>query len=618
MAVGDKQAFQSPVPDYQLSLEEQQSILDIQYSVLEMVASNKPAQEVLVNLCSMAESLLPNSLSSIMLLQEHGGLEVLCAPNIPPEGKRRLNDLQPGPSGGSCANAVYHNEPVFVTDAQTDDRCIDTQELFKHYELHACWSTPIRDDKGHPIGSFALSSFETRSPSNFFKQLLAISAHIIGIILQRSKQQEQLKFMAFNDPLTGLFNRASLFAQLETAITEAHQKSDGFALLFLDLDRFKNINDAFGHTVGDGILTLIAQRLQSQIKDLALLYRVGGDEFVLLVDHLQVASDVASQVINALNHPLEYGSQRFLIDGSIGIARYPNDGVSAEALLKNADTAMYHAKKNGLNFSYYKPELGLEAQRAFTIENDLHTALHRNEFQLYYQTKVSGQTHKTEGLEVLLRWVSEAKGVINPADFIPFAEQTGLIIPIGEWVMRNALKHAEQLKQQLNESFNLAINISGAQLTDDHIDRILAIINSSSFPNEQIELEITETALVQEADSSSAQLEKIRKAGVKLAIDDFGIGYSSLAYLKRFHVNSLKIDRLLIKDITQNPDDLAITKAVIALSKSLGLQVVAEGVETQEQATLLGDLECDLLQGNWFCKPKPFNILNLKQSLILQ
>lgn len=599
------QAFHSPVPSYQLALEEQQAILDIQHSVLEMVAKNRPEQEVFSKLCSMAEALLPNSVSSIMMKQEHGCMDVLCAPSVPMEGQEKLNGLIPGPTGGSCGNAVYRNEQVFVVDALNDERCGDTQEVFQEFGLCACWSTPVRDVEGRSIGSFALSSFEIREPREFHKQLLAVGAYIIGIILQRSYQQQQLEFMAYNDPLTGLSNRTSLFLQLEQTIHSAEEADASCALLFLDLDRFKNLNDTFGHPVGDKVLTIIANRLKNQLQDMALLSRVGGDEFVILVKDADKAGQIAQSIISTLAQPLSYQTHEFQIDGSIGIAMFPQDGKDAETLLKNADSAMYHAKRSGDDFCFYEPIFGQKAKQAFIIENDLHRALNQNEFQLFYQTQIDAQSRTVTGVEALIRWFSPDRGMISPVDFIPIAEQTGLIIPIGEWVVETALKEADKLAEKLGNDFTLSINISGAQLVAEHLDRLLELIDSSGFPNEQIELEITETFLVQEAELSANQLEKICASGIRLAIDDFGIGYSSLAYLKRFKVNTLKIDRMLINDITQDTDDLAITKAVIAMGHSLGLKVVAEGVETNPQADILQDLQCDTLQGFCFSKPVP-------------
>jgi diguanylate cyclase (GGDEF)-like protein len=350
MSAAELTVFKSPVPGYQLSLEEQQSLLEIQNSVLEMVAANRPEQEVFDSLCLMAESLLPNAVSSIMIKQDNGEMDVVCAPSVPSEGQLRLNGLRPGPTGGSCGNAVYTNEQVFVVDALNDERCGDTRELFKEFGLCACWSTPVRDAEGNSIGSFALSSFEVRSPNNFHKQLLAVGAHIIGIILQRSEQQQQLAFMAYKDPLTGLSNRTCLFNQIQEAIKSVSSEDSSFALLFLDLNRFKNLNDTFGHTVGDTILRTISQRLLDKIQGHAELARVGGDEFVLLVENSDEAENVAQQVLQVLSLPLEYKTHQFQIDGSIGIAMYPHDGDTAEALLKNADTAMYHAKKHGQGF----------------------------------------------------------------------------------------------------------------------------------------------------------------------------------------------------------------------------------------------------------------------------
>jgi diguanylate cyclase (GGDEF)-like protein len=607
--------FQSPVPDYHLSLDEQQAILDIQHSILEMVVSNRPDQEVFAELCLMAENLLSNAVASIMMKQPEGYMDVLCAPSVPPAGQELLNGLVPSPVGGSCGNAVFCNEPIFVIDAAKDDRCGDTRDVFKEFGLSACWSTPIRDTEGRSIGSFALSSFEIRKPGSFHKQLLAIAAHMVGIILQRSEQQKKLEFMAFNDPLTGLANRTSLFSQIEAAIHTSRANMSSFSLLFLDLDRFKNLNDTFGHTVGDEVLTIISNRLKETLGQRAVLSRVGGDEFVVLIQDDSEAAHIASLITTSLKQPIIYRSHSFKIDCSMGVASYPADGDTAEELLKNADTAMYHAKKRGGNkASFYEPALSKKAEQAFNIEHDLHNALLNNEFQLVYQTQIDCQTNKPIGVEALIRWHSPDSGLVSPADFIPIAEETGLIVPIGEWVVQEALQQMEPIFHSIDTDslLNLSINVSGAQLNGEHVDSILALINQSAIPNHCIELEITETFLVQEAESSAVQLNKIREAGVKLAIDDFGIGYSSLAYLKRFKVNTLKIDRMLINDINTDADDRAISQAVIALGHSLGLQVVAEGVETAEQAESLKQMGCDIWQGFYFSKPVPLDSLRLK------
>ena len=604
-----------PVTSIQLTMEEQQALLNIQHSILQMVVSNRPQQEILAELCLMAEDLVPKSIATVMMIKNQEYMDVISAPSVSQEDQALLNHVEPGPTAGSCGYAVYRNEATFVYNVHTDSRCLDIRNVFEHFELNACWSNPVRNVDGDSIGSFALSSSECREPSSFQKELLAISSYIIGIILERSKQQEQLEIMAYQDPLTGLANRSSLFIQLEQTIEQSNQQGNSFSLIFIDLDRFKTLNDTFGHSFGDQILKSVGKRLQVSILKANLLARVGGDQFVIIAKTIDDTAALAQNAIDALSMPIKHETYNILLDCSIGIAAYPADGESSETLLKNAETAMYRAKTHDMKICYFAPQFSSKAKEEFKIESDLRSAIENEEFELYFQAKVDAKTHIETGYEALIRWKNAENMFVSPMDFIPVAEKTGLIIPIGEWVVKTALAYAEELLSKSADSFNISINISGAQLENNHIEKLLNYVDKSSMPNNSIFFEITETVLVKEGSYSSDLLKQIRASGVQLSIDDFGMGHSSLSYLKRFKVSQLKMDKILINEIDINEESLAIAKAVIALGASLGLEVVAEGVETLAQASILGSLNCDTIQGFYFSKPAPFEqILRSKAS----
>ncbi|MFK7830187.1 MAG: EAL domain-containing protein [Congregibacter sp.] len=596
--------FQRPKTKVQLSMEEQQAFLDIQHSILEMVAANLAQEVILEELCHMAEALVPDSIGTVMLMQDHQSLDILSAPTVAPDDQLLLNGLKPGPTAGTCGNAVYRNEAVYTSNVQADSRCLDIRTVFDQFELNACWSNPVRNANGDSIGSFALSSFERREPSAFHKELLAVGGHIIGILLQRSREQEQLEKMAYEDALTGLSNRSALFRQLALLIEKADQNDDEFAVVYLDLDRFKILNDNFGHSVGDEILKLIGNRIRDSTQQAYCAARVGGDEFVIVANTIDDGEKLGRAVIDALSLPIEYQAYRFPLDCSVGIACFPRDGRDAESLLTKADTAMYRAKRGELRLCYYEPAFTSKSIEDFLIENILRSAIENDQLSLRFQSKVDAKTHRNLGYEALLRLEHADGEFISPEDFIPVAEKTGLIIPIGEWVVKNALEQVEELLTRSEQQHTLAINISGAQLaTTEHIETILSLIEASVVPNSAVYFEITETVLVAEASYAADSLELIRKAGVSLSIDDFGIGYSSLGYLKRFRVSQLKMDKLLIDEICMNEESVAIATAVIALGHSLGLEVVAEGVESADQASILADLDCDTIQGFFFSKP---------------
>lgn len=606
--------------DYHLTVEEQNSILHLQQSVLELVTGNSSDDEILRHVCVLAENLLPDAVASIMALQPAGHLDIICAPSVPPEGVSALSGLIPSERGGSCGNAVYNNEPTYIVDTGPDPRCDDIRDTLEEFNLCACWSHPIRDSESEPVGSFALSSFSVREPQPFHQKLLAICSYLTGITLQRQRQNEKLELLAYTDPLTGLANRVSLYEKIARAIKQSTEEQSSFALLFLDLDRFKNLNDTFGHSVGDDVLVMIANRLKEDyVNKSDVLARVGGDEFVLLIQDDVSAQSIearAKYLLSKIKEPILYHSHRFLIDGSVGISVFPKDGTTAEQLIKHADTAMYQAKKFLTNkISHYQAHLSEKAEQAFTIENELHHALEKEEFELYFQPQMDTTGLQVSGMEALIRWKPEHREMVSPADFIPVAEETALIVPIGHWVVVETLRVAQPIIKHSNNTISISINLSPVQLSDDNLDHLLNLIDSSPIPNHLIELEITETVLVQEADSLKEQLEKLKRLGIRLAIDDFGSGYSSLAYLKRFNVDTLKIDRSLIKDIADDDNALAIVKAVIVMGNSLGLRLIAEGIETKQQADILKNLDCDGFQGFYFARPAPMRDL-LQQGLL--
>lgn len=589
-----------------LSIEEQQAFLDIQHSILQMVAANRPQDEILAELCLMAERLVPDSLATVMLMQDHQSMDIIAAPTVAPDDQLLLNGLKPGPTAGTCGNAVYRNEAMYTSNVHSDERCGQICNVFERFELNSCWSNPVRAADGSSIGSFALSSFENREPSAFHKELLAVGGHIIGIILQRSREQAQLERMAYEDPLTGLANRGALFRELTYLLDVARKESAEVAVVQINIDRFKTLNDHFGHSFGDEILKLIGTRIQGSVQGTSFVARVGGDEFVVLTDTIAHAEETGARIIESLRDPIEYQSYRFPLSCSVGVTYFPGDGDSAEALLKNADTAVYSAKRGEQKLCRYKAELTSESVAAFRIENELRAAIENNALSLKYQAKVNAKTQRVTGYEALLRWDRSEGAPIGPAEFVPVAEKTGLIIPIGEWVVKTALKEALALYKQDPKSFSLAVNISAAQLgSREHIDILLNHISDSPIPNDSIYFEITETVMVREASYAPELLEVIRASGVRLSIDDFGMGYSSLGYLRRFNVSQLKMDKLLVDDVAIDDESLAIAKAVVALGHSLGLEVVAEGVETPEQAAALASLGCNTLQGFYFSRPSP-------------
>ncbi|HEY5683623.1 MAG TPA: EAL domain-containing protein [Sulfuricaulis sp.] len=433
---------------------------------------------------------------------------------------------------------------------------------------------------------------------------------IVRDISERMQAQEKLQYLAHHDSLTGLPNRAMFLERLDHALTRARWTSRPLAVLFLDLDRFKNINDTLGHDIGDNALRIAAQRLLDSVREGDTVARLGGDEFTVLLEDLASTDDVpvvAQKIIESVSQPFEVESREFVMTTSIGISLYPSDGDDSLNLLRNADTAMYRAKEQGRNKAqFYSAEMGVKAFEKFMLESNLRHALERNEFQLYYQPQVDLATGAIIGVETLLRWRHPELGMVTPAQFIPVAEETGLMKNIDEWVLRTACLQSQAWRSAGLPPLVMAVNLSGAVFSEHNlIDIISRLLGESCMAPGQLELEITERTFMQNAESTVRILGDLRKMGIRLAIDDFGTGYSSLSYLKRFPIDTLKIDQSFLQDMTDSDDNASLVKAIIVMGHALNHKVIAEGVETTEQLAFLRQEGCDGMQGFLFSRPLP-------------
>jgi diguanylate cyclase (GGDEF)-like protein len=444
---------------------------------------------------------------------------------------------------------------------------------------------------------------------------------IVRDITERKSAEAKIYNLAYYDELTELPNRELFSQSLERTIAQAKQDNQKFAVLFVDLDRFKRINDTLGHTIGDELLKDVADRLAKCTRstdsvahlDQAAagnikLARLGGDEFVIKlygVDSENSVALVANRVVDALTPPFTCAGHQFVVTPSIGIAMYPQDGRTGEELLMNADSAMYRAKAVGRNnFKFYSETMRTKSLHRLDLENLIRTAIEEEQFELHYQPKVDAETFRLVGAEALLRWNHPERGAIAPDDFIPIAEETGLIIPIGQWVLTEACKQVKLWSTSPVGAVPVSVNISSHQFRDNGLIRdVLDAVSLAGIKTTELELEITESVLLQDVDKTLIELRALKEAGISLSIDDFGTGYSSLSYLKRFPIDTIKIDRSFVQDLHHDTDDAAICAAILAMSRQLGLNVVAEGVETREQLDFLRRHKCNHIQGYICSKP---------------
>ena len=511
-------------------------------------------------------------------------------------------------------NAISKGNILAIKDAQTHEATSEfTEGYLKPLDIHSMLDIPIIKE-GKVIGVICYEATEQEHQWTIteedFASATANSIALAFEINNRRKIENELDHQAHHDALTGLPNRVLLNEKLEYAIREAKQNNTKVALLFIDLDHFKEINDSLGHDVGDEVLKNITSRLHEIIGEVDTISRLGGDEFtVILKDLTQVqdASLIAEKLLQILSKAIEIQEHTLDVSCSIGISIYPDDGENAQNLLKYADSAMYKAKEEGRNnYQYYSSEMTELAFERVVMQTALKAGIKNEEFLVYYQPQVNGATNKLIGMEALVRWQHSTMGLVSPAKFIPLAEATGLIVELDRYVMKSAMMQiVKWYSQGLNPGV-LAMNLAVKQLKqDDFIEIMKSLLQETNCKPEWIELEITESQVMTNPEEAIKLLQAIKELGIELAIDDFGTGYSSLAYLKKLPIDKLKIDQEFVRGLPNDEEDSGITKAVIALAQSLNLKVIAEGVETKEQKDFLVANGCENIQGYYYSKPVP-------------
>lgn len=505
---------------------------------------------------------------------------------------------------GYTQQELVGKDPSILASGHTPEETY--QKMWQSLEQQGSWQGELTDRRknGEIYPKWATLSVVRDELGNVVNHIASFSD-----ITERKVSEERIFRLAHHDTLTGLLNRFSLEERLGQAVAQAKRSGEQLAVMFIDMDRFKVINDTLGHHVGDGLLVEVGKRLTAAVRESDIVARLGGDEFIVVLtrmdDHQQV-TQLAAKIVHSLSAPYRLLQHELRSSPSVGVAIFPDDGCDVDALMKNADTAMYHAKGQGRNnFQLFTSAMNEEAREGMTLERDLRLALEREEFALHYQPKIEADDGRISGVEALLRWHHPERGMVPPDIFIPIAEESNLITPLGSWVLNQACRQLEQWRNQ-GLSISMAVNLSPKQFNDPKLlEELRTLVERHAISPGELELEVTETAAMTNAEQAIESMKSIRALGIELAIDDFGTGYSSLAYLKSFPIQTLKLDRSFVRDIGEDENDTAISKATISLAHSLGLRVVAEGVETEQQKQFLIGHHCDMLQGYLFSRPLP-------------
>ena len=580
----------------------------LQTRVLEGMVNELPLPDLMELVCHEVERIAPEVTASILAVDGQGRLRPLAAPSLPPSVAQLIDGIAIGPSAGSCGTAAFRNEPVLVTDITTDPLWADYRTLISPTSLRACWSSPIRDHHGKPIGTFAFYYHECRGPAPLHQRLVEVCLHLCALAIERDATHQRIHQLAFFDMLTGLPNRSLFHNSAKLTLADLRQRGHPAALLFVDLDRFKQINDTQGHGAGDILLCEVAKRLTQCLRARDLIGRLSGDEFVLLLSECPTrqAVQAAQRMLDAIALPMDINGQTNLPQASIGIAIFPDDGDSTDTLLRHADQAMAQAKSNHRHtLQLFSAEMNRRAQERAALERALQQALAEQRLTLHYQPQVLSSSPGTlHGVEALARWQHPEWGAVSPDQFIPVAEETGLIHPLTLWLLDEACRQLAVWRASGYQVPCMAVNLSGYSFHRPEFAQEIhdALVRHGLRPKDLL-LEITESVMMDARAVTLTNIDTLHRNGFRLSLDDFGTGYSSLSYLHRLPISELKLDKAFVQDLTTSAAARALTVSVLSIAHSLDMVVVAEGVETAEQQKWLQAHGCPVLQGYWFGKP---------------
>ena len=581
----------------------------LQDKVVGALLKEESLENVLALMCQEIERIAPEVIVSILSVDPNGILHPLASPGLPVEYSRAIEGLAIGPIAGSCGTAAHRGKPVLVTDINNDPLWADYKELAAKAGLRACWSIPVRNSCGRVAATFALYFRECRGPDTLHAHLVTAGTHLCMLALEREEARQAIRRMAYYDGLTGLPNRNLLLAKAQRTIAEVAREQAELAVLFVDLDRFKQVNDALGHAAGDELLQVMAQRLSSVLRESDIVGRLSGDEFVLVLPRRNATqvTRFLERLKRVLSFPAPIAGTSVVLSASIGISLFPGDGQDMESLLQCADIAMYQAKRAERgSFSFFLEEMNRIAQSRLILETALRMALAGEGLELVYQPQINLHSGTLVGVEALARWDHPTLGIISPERFIPLAEECGLINELSQWVLQTACGQLAQWREQGLTVPSLSINLSPINFHNLNLAaQITQQLQRYELQAADLCVEVTEGVLLSNSPGTEQTLKELHALGVRLAIDDFGTGYSSLGYLRHLPISELKLDKSFVDDLECDASCRALSESVIGIGRGLSLLVVAEGIEHAAQRDILKAQGYEVGQGYFFSVPLP-------------
>lgn len=578
-----------------------------QLDAQEALASEVPLRDFGDFLCRRVEALAPEVVPSILLVDHDSRLRAMAAPGLPRHYTAAIDGLPVGEGQGSCGTAAFRGEPVVVTDIATDPLWAPFLDSGLPEELKACWSSPIKRRDGLVLGAFAFYYREQRGPGAWHQRIIDACLHLCMIAIERHETKAQIAQLAHFDPLTGLPNRTRFFQDVAERL---HYHADSnVACVFLDMDRFKDVNETLGHAAGDQLLVETARRLQQQFYAEGTVYRLGGDEFLVLLPDCNAAraSSIAERAMRVLADPADIAGVQLAVTPSIGISLFPGDGTDGDTLLQHAASALSQAKaaRRG-SYRFFSPDMDKAAQDRLRLGTALREAIAKDALELHYQPQVKAEGGGLHGVEALARWRHPELGPVSPDRFIPLAEETGQIETIDRWALRLACRQMAAWRSNGVQVPAVSVNLSALSFRQRDMPAfVTGLLREHQLEPQRLTIEVTESVMMDSHTDTLDTVREVRKLGVGLSLDDFGTGFSSLSRLALLPITELKIDRSFMRDFGVDRGALALVTAVVRIGQSLGLTVVSEGVETEEQRGLLRGLGCGVMQGYLFAKPLP-------------